>query len=165
MLPLPPSPLLRTISTDFILLISYMDTNHIHHPFLVPSPLPLVLTTWKHLFSSCPSFFKIGCILIVQGEFALILQGCIYRAFIKCPPLLTHCLSPCSPNIQQWIQLNIQFNVCIISYSYIDELFQYFSFSNIFFLYPTSLCPLRQTHYLFCHYMYIYDHICFDIYI
>jgi hypothetical protein len=42
------------------------------------------------------------CILIVQGSFT-----CIYHALIKlvtpCPLLLTHSLSPYSPNIQQLI--------------------------------------------------------------
>jgi hypothetical protein len=42
-------------------------------------------------------------------------------------PLLTLSLSPCSPNIQQLTVWNI------VLYSYMDGLFQYFSFSNSFF--------------------------------
>jgi hypothetical protein len=39
--------------------------------------------------------------LIIQGCFVLVLQFCIYRAFIKLPPpsLLTCSLLPCSSNI------------------------------------------------------------------
>jgi hypothetical protein len=61
---------------------------------------------------------------------------CIYRAFIRLtlfPLLFTHSLSPCFPNIQQ---LTVQ---CIILYSFIDELFQYFSFSNIFLSLPPKI--------------------------
>jgi hypothetical protein len=58
-------------------------------------------------------------------------------------PLLTLSLLPCSHNIQQ---LKVHY---IILFSYIDKLFQYFSFSNIFISSPTSHCPFRQTHYIY----------------
>jgi hypothetical protein len=93
-----------------------------------------------YFFPSYASFLKIKCILIIQGDLALVLQVFMYHVFIKLssfPPLLTHCLSPYSPNIQQ---VTIQ---CIILYSYMHGLFQYFLFSNIS---PTSYSFLRQTH-------------------
>jgi hypothetical protein len=120
----PPScslfPLLRIISTGFILPFSYMDKKYIHyiHPHslfprgysfpLVPPLLPFIL------------FIK--NILIVQGGFTLVLQVGIYCALIKStpPPLLTHSLSACSPNIQRF---TIK---CIMLYSHLDGLFQYF---------------------------------------
>jgi hypothetical protein len=46
----------------------------------------------RFIFPSCPSFLKIKCILIVQGGFALVLQLCTYRAFIKLTPPLCNLL-------------------------------------------------------------------------
>jgi hypothetical protein len=74
--------------------------------------------------------------LVAQRSFILVFQICIYHAFIKLtPPLLTHSLSPHSPNIQP---LTVQ---CIILYSYIDGLFQHF-FILYFFLSSTSYSSL-----------------------
>jgi hypothetical protein len=117
-------------------------TSTLIPPFFVPTPSHWYPAMEKIFFPSCPSFLKIKCILIVQGDFNLILQVRICHDFIKLtpsPPLLTYSLSLRSPNIQQ---LTIQ---CIILYSYIDGFFQYFSFSNIFFLFPTFCSVLRQT--------------------
>jgi hypothetical protein len=81
-----PLPLLKTISIGFILLFSYMDTKNIHHIHphsLLPVPTPSIGTHLqkRFIFPSCPSFFLMKCILIVQGDFALALQVCaaIYR--------------------------------------------------------------------------------------
>jgi hypothetical protein len=145
-----PSPLWTT-SKSFILLFSYMDTKHIHH--IHPhSPFPCAHPTLtprrgyppleKIYFSLLPFIFKIKCTLIVQGDFILVLQACIYRSLLKLPScqLLTLSLSPCSRHSQQLV---VQ---CIGLYSHTDGLLQYFSFSNISFLSPTSHSPLRQTH-------------------
>jgi hypothetical protein len=102
----------------------YIHPIHSHFPFPCAHPPP----TGTHLqrgliFPSCPSFFKITCILIVQGGFTLVLQVCVDHALIKfdpSPPLLTHSLSSCSPNIQQ---LTAQY---IMLHSYIDGWFHYF---------------------------------------
>jgi hypothetical protein len=105
-----PSSLLRTISTGFILLCSYMDTKYIHHvyphaPFPCVHPPPTDTHPWKRfIFPSCPSYFKIKYILIVQGGFALVLLVCMYCTFTKLTPsllFLTYSLSPYSLNIQQ----------------------------------------------------------------
>jgi hypothetical protein len=127
-------------------------------------------TLEKIYFFLLPFILKIRCILIVQGCFTLVLQRSVDIMFLSnyppSPLLLTLSLSPCSPHIQQ---LTVQ---CIILYSYIDGLFQYFSFSNIFFLSSISQNSLRQTNtilfflslsiYIYTH---IYDHIHFYIYI
>jgi hypothetical protein len=89
----------------------------------VPTSLPLILILKKTYFSPTLHFLT-KCILIVQGGFALVLQVCMYHALIKFTSstllLLTHFLSPCSPNIQQ---LTVK---CIILYLYVDGSFQYF---------------------------------------
>jgi hypothetical protein len=43
----------------------------------------------RFIVPSCPSFFKIKYILIVQGGFALALLVCIYHVFIKLTPSLS----------------------------------------------------------------------------
>jgi hypothetical protein len=53
----PPSPVLRRISTSFILLFSYVNTKHshqihLHSPYLMLVPLPLVPIPRKDLFYS-----------------------------------------------------------------------------------------------------------------
>jgi hypothetical protein len=109
-------------------------------PFPYAHVPPTGTHPWKRpILPSCLSFFN-AYILTVQGDFTLVLQACICCALaIALPPLLTHFLSPCSPNTQQFTGPWIMF------YSYVDGLFQYFSFSNNF-LSPTSHSPLRQTH-------------------
>jgi hypothetical protein len=64
-----------------------------------------------------------GVYLVTSGKYILCFNHCL---------LLIHSLSPHSPNVQQH---TVQ---CIIFYSDIDGLFQYFSFSNIFYTFPTS---------------------------
>jgi hypothetical protein len=53
--PSSPSPLLRIISTGFILLFSCMNTKYIHyiHPFLMPTGTHSLK---RPIFPSCPSF-------------------------------------------------------------------------------------------------------------
>jgi hypothetical protein len=68
---LSPSPFLRTISTVFILLFSYMNTKYIHHihphsPFLHAHPFPLVPTTGRDLFFLPALHFFITSILIYK---------------------------------------------------------------------------------------------------
>jgi hypothetical protein len=120
-----------------------MDTKYIHPQYTPSFPLSSFppLSHWyptpeKIYFSLLPFIFLIKYILIVQGNFTLVLQVCIYGALNSLPSIIYSFLSPFFPNIQQ---LTIQY---IILYSYTDELFQYFSFSNIFFLSPTSFSPL-----------------------
>jgi hypothetical protein len=89
----------------------------------------------RFIFPSCPSLFLMKCILIVP--FCLGTLGlCIscFNLINPLPPLLTHVLSPCSPNI---CQLSLQW---IILYSYINGLFQYFSLTFSFSLTP-SITP------------------------
>jgi hypothetical protein len=115
------------MSTIFILI----------YPFIMLTHLPLAPRPGKDLFFiPILHFFKV-CIDSSRG---FCLQACIYHALIISTPHYLHSLSPCSSNIQQ---LTVQ---CIILYSHIDGLFQYFSFSNIFFTSPISSSPLRQTH-------------------
>jgi hypothetical protein len=75
-LPHPLSLLHRTISTGFIFLFSYMNTKYIH--CILPPSFPYALLE-RTYFTFFPSFLK--CILTVQGDFALVFQTCIYRAF------------------------------------------------------------------------------------
>jgi hypothetical protein len=103
----PSSSLLRTISISFIR-FSYIDTKYIHHihphsPFPCAHLLPLAHTSRRKLFFlPALHYFLIKCILVVQGSFALALQVWIYHTLIKLtPPLLTHSLSSCFPNIGQ----------------------------------------------------------------
>jgi hypothetical protein len=110
-----------------------MDTKYIqdiypHSPFLVPTHSHWYLLLEKTYFCLLP-FICFKCILIVKGGFALVFQACVYPALVKStlPLLLTHPLLQFSPNIQK---LTVQ---CTILYSYIDGLFQYFSFFSIFF--------------------------------
>jgi hypothetical protein len=119
----PPTPLLRTISADFIL-FSYMDTKYIYHIYPhSPFPCALLPPTGIHpqkrfIFSFCLSFFKIKCILIVQGCFTLILLYTL--CFYQINPFhsITHSFSTTySPNM---LHFNVQ---CIILYSYINRLF------------------------------------------
>jgi hypothetical protein len=117
----------------------------------------------KTCFFLLPFFLK--CILIVQRGISLILQACVYHALIKLPlpPLLTHSLSPCSPNIHQLMVQCITLNSCLEGCPNISHSL------TIFLPSPTSHHPLRQTN-KFCS-LYIYackythDHICIFIYI
>jgi hypothetical protein len=122
-----------------------MNTKYFHyiHPhFPLGSKPPTGIHSQKrYILPSCYSFCK-NCLFIVQGDFALVLQVCIYCVFMKFNPtplLLLYFLSACSSNSQQF---TVQ---CKILYSYIDGLFWYFSFFNIFFLVHTSHSSLRQT--------------------
>jgi hypothetical protein len=73
------------------------------------------LSHWRLL-----PFFFLNIILIVQVNFALVLQAHIYRALIKStPPLLTFFLSPCSPKIQQ---LMVQYAISI--YRWVISIFE-----------------------------------------
>jgi hypothetical protein len=75
-----------------------MDTKHIHHIYPHASfPCAYPPPTGTHpqnrfIFPSCPSFLLIKCILIAQEGCALVLQVCIYEAFIKLTPLLPYLL-------------------------------------------------------------------------
>jgi hypothetical protein len=62
--------------------------------------------------------------LVVQGCFALTLHKCIYHALIRLTPI-TFSLSPLFLIIQQ---LTVH---CVILFSYVHGMFQYFSLSNI----------------------------------
>jgi hypothetical protein len=104
-LPLPLTPLLRTILAGFILLFSYMDTKYIHHihpysPFSCVHPPLTGIHPWERsIFPYCPSFFK--CILIVQAGFVFVLQACVYGVLIKLTPTPRYLLIPyhCAPLI------------------------------------------------------------------
>jgi hypothetical protein len=138
-LPLFPSPLLRTISTGFILLVLYMNIKYIHHihpqsPFPYSHPFPQVLTPRKKLFYPFALHFW-RCILMVQVGFTLVLQACVYHALIKLPSV-TYSFS-----ITMLLYYSATYRQYTILYSYIDRLFQYFSFSNIFLPSITSVVP------------------------
>jgi hypothetical protein len=82
------SPLLRTISTSFIVLFSSPIFIHLH-PLHLPSPV--LLLTYAHIgrvLPFCPSFFK--CILIVTGCFTLVFHMCIYHTLISFIPSITY---------------------------------------------------------------------------
>jgi hypothetical protein len=96
---------------------------------------------------------------MVQESFTLVLHACVRHVLIKFSSLLlSHSLSSCSPNIQQ---LAVQY---IVLYSYIDQLFQYISFSSIFLPLPSSVvlpdrwqfCRLSTIYVCMCVYVYIY---------
>jgi hypothetical protein len=121
-----------------------MNTKYIHHilhtSFFTLFLCPLVSAPGKNLCYAL-HFFKY--ILMAQKGFILALQACKFWALMKLTLLhrcYTLCLSPYFPNIQQLTEQ------CIILYSYIDGLFQYFSFSIIFFPSTASYSLLRQTH-------------------
>jgi hypothetical protein len=130
--------------------------------------LPLVLTSKRTYFSLLPFFFFCFSFLVSIDSprgFCLGTSGLYVSCFNQINPLsllLTHSLSPCSSNVHLTVQ-------CIVLYSYINGLSQYFSVSNIFCTSPASHRPLRQTNALFsltvylC--VYVYDHTCFYIYI
>jgi hypothetical protein len=68
--PSPPSILLRTMSTGFILLFAYMNTKYIHHiqaysPFSYATPSHYCLPLEKTCFTIWSSFSK--CILMFEG--------------------------------------------------------------------------------------------------
>jgi hypothetical protein len=84
-------------------------------------------------------FFK--CILVVQGGFTLAFRTCINRALIRLPPLFTLALLPI---IQQ---LTVHY---LTLSSFIDGMFQKFSFSNILFPSPASCSPLRLSNTILC---------------
>jgi hypothetical protein len=80
-LPHLPFLLLRTISSDFILLFSYTDTKYNHHiywdsPFPYAHPPHTGTHPWKKIYLSLLTFIKkiFKCILIVQKGFALWVQ-------------------------------------------------------------------------------------------
>jgi hypothetical protein len=104
----------------------------------------------------------------------LVLQVCIYRTLLTLtlfPPLLTHSLSPGSPDIQQ---LTVQ--CVILMYRWVVSIFFILTFS---FSLPPPVAPSdRLTKIQFCSvticvclytyvcvYMHVCDHICFYIYI
>jgi hypothetical protein len=82
-----------------------MNTKNIHHihphsPFPCAHPPHWYPLPRKDLFYP-PALHFSKCMLMVQGDFTLVLQACIYYAWIKLTPLLlTLSLTPCSPNIQ-----------------------------------------------------------------
>jgi hypothetical protein len=116
----------------------------------MPSPLPVVLTSGKDLLYP-PAYFCLKCILIVQRGFSL-----AFQAFI-CHSLIT--LTP--PLLFLYHHAFLLFNslqYIVILYSYIDELFQCFSFFNIFFPPSASHRHLRQTYWhnlALSHYIYM----------
>jgi hypothetical protein len=130
-----PSPLLKTISTSFIVLFSYMNTkytHHIHSHSLFPySPSPLLPTSRTDLFYPLAlHFFKVY--IGSPRGFSLGTSCLLISYFNQMNPPIT-----CSFSITM-LPLNIQQLKAqyVILHSYIDRMFQYFSFSNIFF--PTQ---------------------------
>jgi hypothetical protein len=132
----PPSPFLRTISTGFIVLFSYMNIKHIDHnclpwstPFTLPPPV--LPTSGQDLFYLPALHFFFKCILIVQESFALVFQTCIHCTLIRL--FLTLSLLPCSLIIQQ---LSVHFS---IPSSYADAMYFLIIHSlSFFFSLPVS---------------------------
>jgi hypothetical protein len=87
---------LRTISVGFIILFSFVNTKYIHNihpysPFPYALPLLLVPVPRKGLVLTRPSLFK-KYIVIVQGDFALAFDICIYHALIRLTPSI-YCIT------------------------------------------------------------------------
>jgi hypothetical protein len=108
-----------------------MNTKYIHHishihPFLMPTSSLWYPPQKRSIFSPVLHLKIFKLYIHSPRGFWLGTSGLnIYCALIKLTtPLLTLFLSPCSPNIQH---VTVQY---IILYSYIDGLFQYFSFSK-----------------------------------
>jgi hypothetical protein len=79
----------RTISTGFIILVSYVNTQHLFSLSLCPS-LPLVPTPEKDRFYPPVLQFFVKSILIDQGNFTLVCQAYYLTCFNHItPPLLT----------------------------------------------------------------------------
>jgi hypothetical protein len=130
-------------------------------PLSLCLPLPLVSISGIHLFYP----LALHCFKVYidsPREFCFGTLGLYILCFNQInslPLFLTPPLSPCSGNIQQ---RTIQ---CIILYSYIDCLFQCFSFSNIFFISPPPSVPwdrLNNT-ILFSLWLYTYTYICLEV--
>jgi hypothetical protein len=74
------------------------------HPFLIPTPLPLVLIPRKKtLFYSLVLHLNKKCILIVQAGFVLALQAYMNCALLKLMPITYLFTITMLPNIQQLI--------------------------------------------------------------
>jgi hypothetical protein len=143
----PPYTVLLEQFQQVSFLCFHVCTQNISTIFTLICPCPLltslqlVPTPGKDLFYPSVLNFFFKCILIVQGGFTLVLQACIYRALVKLTTsLITFSLLPCSRNIQ-WFMVDY-----VMLHSCIDDLFQYFSFSNTFFVFLASCCSLRQSH-------------------
>jgi hypothetical protein len=123
-------PLLRTISTGFIVLFSYVNTKSIHHihslyPFLMPLSFPLLLSLppgkefclfWKPVL---PSVLHC-CELYIDSSkgFCLGISDMYLLCFNQINTPITYSfLFLCSPIIQQLT------GHCIILSSYIDVIF------------------------------------------
>jgi hypothetical protein len=104
-----------------------MNTKYIHH--IHPHSLfpHTYLLHWYPLLKLLSCKFRLG----TSGLYI----SCFYQIN---PPLVALCLLPFSHNIQQ---LTVQY---IRLYSYVHESFQYFSFSNSFFL-PRPVDRLTNT--------------------
>jgi hypothetical protein len=130
---IPLCPLLRTISTDFIVLFLYMNTKYIHYichflPFPYAFLPPTGTHSWAGLFY-LPVLHFSKCIFIFKQDFTLVFQECIYCTSIRLTPvLLTPFLLPGSPIKQLTVH-------SVILSSYTDALFQYFSISNMLTLF------------------------------
>jgi hypothetical protein len=75
----------RTISTDFIILVSYMNTQHLFSLSLCP-PLPLIPTPEKDRFYPPVLQFFVKRILVDQGDFTLVCQAYYLSCFNHIPP-------------------------------------------------------------------------------
>jgi hypothetical protein len=105
---LPPHslPVLRTISTGFIILFPHINAKYIHHilpllPFPYAQPLLLIPTPRQDLFYlSAFHFFKVY--IDSSWRFCFHISDLYISCFNQCkhPSLLTLSISSCSPIIQ-----------------------------------------------------------------
>jgi hypothetical protein len=131
---LPFSPLLRTISTDFILLFSYKNTKDIHHihphsPFPMPSLLSLVPPTLgKELLYPPVLQFLRSLYIDNPMEFCFAFSDMYISCFnqINSPHYLLFLYHP-APLLFNNLQCIMLYNINV------DGIFQYFSFSKKMF--------------------------------
>jgi hypothetical protein len=125
---------MQSTSTIFILF----------HPPHLPSPLPLVITPRENLFYT-PVLNFLKCILVIQGDFTLILHTCLYCILIRLTPFINYPFS---------ITLIPYYSIIFCTCHYTIIMHRY----NVFWLYslsvisfplspPCSPSPLRQIHY------------------
>jgi hypothetical protein len=138
----------------------------------VPIHLPLVCLPRKDLFFlAALHFLKIMYILVVQGDFALVLQACIYHALIKLTPPLYLLIFYHQALL---IFNNLQYSALYYIHIYMGYFNIFHSLVFFYLLLPpvvpsdrltnTILLSLSQYMYIYT-YTHIYDHISFYLYI
>jgi hypothetical protein len=110
------------------------------HTLFMPCPLQLVPTSRQDCFTFL-SFMFLKCILIVQGNFILVFQTCVYCVLIKLPPPITYSFSitlvPYYSIAYSAVRYTTFIHRCDISI---------LSFSNVLLPSPPPCSPCSQNH-------------------